>query len=71
MNENHNNDVTMKQTVYIYYELLHFACLPDDTSEFICLLLDRLEEASSKCSDKLSDSFISAGSLASELPKLK
>lgn len=71
MNENLNNDMTMKQVKHIYFEPTAFYLLPIDTSEFFCFMFVGEEGASWKCSDKWSDSFMSAGSLASELPKWK
>lgn len=55
MIDKHNNDITMN-------------LLPFDASEFFCFIIVGEEGASSKCSDE-SDSFIYAGSLASELTK--
>lgn len=69
MNENNNNDITMKQAIHIYSEPTAFYLLPVDSSEFFGVLFVGEEGASRKCSEKLSDSFMSAGSLASELPK--
>lgn len=72
MNENHNNIITMKQAIHVYSEPTAFYLLPVDTSEFFCFMFVREQEGASwKCSNKLSDSFMSAGSLESELPKWK
>lgn len=64
----HNCDIIMKQTIRFYNEHTAFYLLPVDTSEFFCFMVFGEEEASSKCSGE-SDSFMHAGSLASDLTK--
>lgn len=64
---NHNNYITTKQAIHIHYEPTAFYLLPLDTSESFCFMIVGEEGASSNFSDK-SDSFMSAGLLASELP---
>lgn len=64
---NRNNYITMKQAIHIYYEPTAFYLLPLDTSESFCFMIVGEKGASSNFSDK-SDSFMSAGLLASELP---
>lgn len=63
----HHNDITMKQAIHIHYEPIAFYLLPLDSSEFFCFMIVGEEGASSNFSDE-SDSFMSAGLLASELP---